>query len=98
MEHNTDKEKWINEVLDSTRGIRRAQPGNDLFDRVTTRLSRSGTAVRLPLVRWAAAAIFLVVLNVGSVIYDTHQGSHSAPLTGESAIATEMQSVTTYNY
>ena len=39
MRNNTDKENWIDGVLNSTQGISRAQPGNDLFDKINSKLN-----------------------------------------------------------
>ena|SRR5579872_1450764 len=99
MENNTNKEKWIDEVLNSAQGIKRAQPGADLYEKITDKLSRSqSVAVSFPVKQWAAAAILLLALNVGSVIYFDRQENSAASVTTGNPIASEIQTVTTYNY
>lgn len=60
------KERWIEEVLDSTKGIKRARPKADLFAKIEQRI-RKVEAKIIPLRRLqiaAAAAVVLMVLNV----------------------------------
>jgi negative regulator of sigma E activity len=95
MENNNSKDQWIDEALNSTNGMRKAQPGNGLYDKVIGNLSRP--AVRKQVTRWAAAAILLLALNIGSVLYNKNRNS-STPQSSENPIAAEMQAETTYNY
>jgi hypothetical protein len=88
MTNNTDKEKWIDEVMSSTAGMSRANPDTDLFNRISSKLNvpQVVKSTPLPVKQWAAAAILLLALNVGSILYYRNQHTH--------AEATE----TTYNY
>jgi len=102
MDNNIEKEKWIDEVFSSTQGMLRAQPGEGMFQKINARLNepREVKTVPLPLKQWAAAAILLLALNVGSVIYYAGQNTKD---TGSNAVAanpvaTEIQSESTYNY
>jgi hypothetical protein len=100
MTNNTNKEKWIDEVMNSTQGMSRADPDNDLLDKITSKLN-SPNAVKttpLPVTQWAAAAILLIALNVGSVIYFTNHNKTMATATNNNPFATEIPSVSTYNY
>ena len=75
MAGNTNKEKWIDDVLNSMQGASVAQPGEGLYDRVMMQMStpRPETGRPVPVKQWVAAAILLLALNVGSVIYFTSQ-------------------------
>ncbi len=98
MEHNTRKEQWIGAVLASTEGMKRAQPQDGLYDNLLSRLNSSQTnVVSFPVRQWAAAAILLLALNIGSVIYFTNQ--QKVPETGPATHPLAMQlPSSTYNY
>jgi hypothetical protein len=98
MVHNTDKENWINEVLGSTQGMKRAAPGADLFEKITARLANPSSvrATPLPIKQWAAAAILLLALNIGSVVYFTSQKKTTD--SSKNPFAAAMQEESTYNY
>ena len=57
-------------------------------------------ATALPVKQWAAVAILLLALNVGSVIwYTTNERNGTAETAaGGNPFAAQMQSVSTYNY
>jgi len=61
------KEKWAEEVLHSLDGLKRAEPADDLFDKITTKIQEKKQAVIIPVkrLRWLAAAACLVIgLNI----------------------------------
>lgn len=99
MEHNTNKEKWINEIMGSTAGMQRAKPKEGLYDRVMSRLGDEPTVRTIPLnvKRWAAAAVLLVALNAVSVVYFTQNRKVASDL-AESTQTLDIPSVSTYNY
>ena len=99
MEHNANKEKWIDEVMSSTRDMQRALPGADLYEQITAKLARpQAVANPFPVKQWAAAAILLLALNVGSVVYFASHDKKVATTPSENPIASEIQLETTYNY
>jgi len=100
MENNTNKEKWIDEVLGSVQGISRAQLCTDLYEQIGMKLNNRQTArkIPLPVKQLAAAAMLLLALNVGSVIYFMTQNKKTAVTASEHSMAMEIQSVITYNY
>jgi len=99
MEHNINKDKWIDEVLNSTWGMSRAQPVAGLFEQITAKLSEPQTIkmIAFPVKQWVAAAIVLLALNVGSVIYFA-QNKGGVTNSKENPLAMEIQSASTYNY
>lgn len=99
MESNM-KEKWIDDVMGSLEGMSKAQPREDLYEGIMTRLSGPNIRTR-PLLpkQWAAAAILLLALNVGSVVYfSERQHKTGAKSTDTNPFAMEIQSESTYNY
>ncbi len=99
MEHNTNKERWIDEVMNSTQGMSRAQPGAGLYEQITAKLTRPQTATTsFPVKRWAAAAILLLTLNVGSVIYFNNREKKATNISTSNPLASEIQTETIYNY
>jgi len=100
MENNTNKEKWIDDVLGSVQGISMAQPRTGLYEQVVMKLSnpQKTRKIPLPIKQLAAAAMLLLALNVGSVIYFMTQNKKTAVTASEHSMAMEIQSVITYNY
>ena len=100
MDHNTKREKWIDEVLESTIGMVPAQPDSGLHERVMRKIdaSKTNTTSAIPLRGWAAAAVLLLAINMLSVIRYTKRSGDKAPATGTNAIAFQVQSAPSYNY
>ncbi len=97
MENN--KEKWIDEVLNSTGGMSRAVPDNGLYEKVVARIkTRQTNIIPFPVKRWVAAAILLLALNIGSVIYFMSQNRGAYTASTDTPLAIELQSSSTYNY
>ena len=62
----SDKDKWVNEVLGSLEGSKRAVPPPDLFARINQKIARPEAKI-VPIGSYrlaAAAAVLLLVLNV----------------------------------
>lgn len=61
-----DKEKWMNDVLDSVQGSRRAKPHPELFAKIEAAVYAPQSKV-IPIRQWrlfAAAAVCLLMLNI----------------------------------
>jgi DUF917 family protein len=99
MNTNDRKEQWINEVLDSTGGMQKANAAPRLYERVIANINPATKShnITISLKQWAAAATILLALNLGSVIYFARQKSN-APVNAVSQLAGEMQTETIYNY
>ncbi len=97
---NTDKEKWISEVLGSANSMQPAFPPSDLFEKVMIKLNNPEKAriIVIPAKRWAAAAMLLLTLNIGSAIYSIEQNRKTNSIAKSNPITTEMQLESTYNY
>ena len=100
MENNSNKELWINEVLGSTKGMVRPQPVPELYTGIMQKLndSKEGIKVRMPLRQWAAAALLLLAVDAGSVVYYTSRSGKTNERNTGNSIAMEIVSTPTYNY
>jgi len=100
MENNSNKEQWVRDVMNSTSGMQKASPGEGLLANVMAQLDNAPTTriIRFPVKQWAAAAILLLALNVGSVIYFTNRSSNQEKTNTGNPLAAEMQLNATYNY
>ena len=104
MKHNTNEEKWIEEVLNSTQGMQKAQPRADLYEQILLGLNnKSSKSTAAPVMRyWAAAAILLVVINASSIAYYSRHKAPGAQLAAtektDNPFGMEIQSQSTYNY
>ncbi len=100
MVNNADKERWIEEVLNSTRGMSRAQPGDDLLEKIHSKINnyREAKTIPFPVKQWVAAAILLVLLNAGSVVWFTANSKKAINTDNVNPLASEMQLESTYNY
>jgi hypothetical protein len=98
MANQQNKGQWIDEVLNSTSGMAKAQPADGLFGRISHKLNnKQATYLSIPIKQWAVAAMLLLMLNIGSVIYFTANNKKAARATGNPLTA-EMQLESTYNY
>ena len=96
-----NKEQWINKIIESTGGMHRAAPADGLYEKINLKISKpSHTAytITFPVKRWAAAAILLLTINIGSCIYALEQDRTKANTNSSITLADEMQSSSTYNY
>ena len=96
----TDKEKWINEVMASTNGMQPAMPPSYFFEKITKGISspRKGKVIAFPVKQWAAAAVLLLSINIGSAIYSIEHKRKTGNIASSVPIAVEMQLESTYNY
>ena len=98
MSHNTDKETWINEVLGSTAGRQPVAP-TGLYGKIMARLESHPVvrSIPFPVRRWAAAAVLLLALNIGSVAYFSAR-QNAQRSTTSNPFAAAIQDESTYNY
>lgn len=100
MENDTKKEVWMDDVMDSLKGMKRASAGGDMYARVMQRTTVATATARFPIKIWAAAAILLLAVNISSAIYATaKKRSIAASVHTGNELAIEIQSASTYyNY
>lgn len=93
-----NKDKWIDDIIDSTRGMRKAEPAADFYEQVLLKLNKPAVikGISMPLRNWAAAAILLLAVNIGSIVYVIdRRGSESSAV---NPLASQLQLESTYNY
>ena len=96
----TNREQWIDDVMASASGISRAQPSPGFYEGVSAKISApvATRTIAIPLKQWVAAAVLLVAINIGSVIYFTTRNSRAAVSNNVNPFAAELQEGSTYNY
>ena len=93
------KSEWINEVINSTSGMAKVSSAPGLHDRIFLKINEpAANFMQLPVKRWVAAAIILMALNIGSVIYYSSRNSAPTENNNSNPLAAELSSVSTYNY
>jgi len=67
----TNKEKWINEVMLSTQGMTRVKPPSDLFDTIQNDIENKAAIIPLNRLKWVVgvAAVFLFINVIGIQSY-----------------------------
>ena len=94
-----NKEQWVNEVLESTTGMHRAAPHPGLFDRVTALANgHRHHSAPIPARKWVAAAILLVILNVGSILYALDRHRDERNTVASNTLFSDIQTGSSYNY
>lgn len=64
-----DKNKWIDETMNSTDGMQRATPSDDLFSRIEQRIAAGVSIVRTVSLRTVSMAAASIVLLVAANIF-----------------------------
>lgn len=92
------KEKWINEVLESTKGLTKAQPSPFLFEKIAQAIetAKQQAPVLKPGLKWAFAisVIILVTVNLFSVIKNSSSEKNKTVV----GVHSEYDHSTIYNY
>jgi hypothetical protein len=89
---NMNKEKWINEVMNSLDGVKPAGANPFLYDRILGRIRNAEAAYASPKLVWLAAAslALLIALNVFII-----QRSGNSKTSDVEQLATSMQLINT---
>ena len=96
-----NKEKWVNNAMDSASGISRATPPQDLILKINARLNKTdsvSTTIRFPFKKWAAAAVLLIAMNAASAVYFAGHSSKQKGGKEIYSIVGEVQVETLYTY
>lgn len=100
MTPGMNKEQWIDSVINSTDGMAKASPASSFYEGVINKLDnhRAVKTIAFPIKQWAAAAILLLALNIGSILYYTEHSKRSNAGENGNPLAAAMSSSSTYNY
>ena len=96
-----EKETWINEVMESTRGMNPVEANPFLFEKIQFRMearSRETSLTKVFSKGWAIAAVLLLALNIVSFTYMLKDSSQPQKQSGYQALAKEMGLSNMYNY
>jgi hypothetical protein len=91
-----EKEKWIEEVFESTKGMRKLEASPFLFEQVSARVNKQEPRLSIG-IKWAmgfTAALFLTIniLSVGQATDFKHQAA------AKTASQQEFNYITVYSY
>ena len=97
---NLNKEKWIDEVLESTHNMHHVEPRLDLYAQIRLKLNKPAAVrgISMPLKQWVAAAVLLLALNISSIVYFMDHRAMHGNSAGNNPLASEIQTESTYNY
>lgn len=96
-----EQENRINEVLESTKGMQRAEPNPFLFEQIAARIEKEKVKpVKVPFIRWAIAisSAAVIVINVLCISLASKNNPEQQQASVVSEIAKEMGYRSNYNY
>jgi len=96
-----ESENWINETLESTKGMQRAEPNPFLFEKIAGRIQNEKVKpVKVPVARWAfaASAAVLICINIISISVSSQAKDSASEKDQISELANELGYKTNYNY
>ena len=96
-----EKENWIIEVFESTKGMQKAEPSPFLFEKITARINKNDFATDSlsPVVKWGLTGLVLLIfsLNVISIL-NTNKEVVAQETTIDTATDSYFNNSTTYMY
>lgn len=97
------KEKWINEVFESTKNLERQEAPAFLFEKVIGKIELSkkeSREVNSSTLKWAAgfAAVVVLTINIFSVKKVVSEGKHAEVQGMNSEMQSGLNNSTIYNY
>lgn len=91
------KEEWINEVFESTKGLEKATASTFLFEKIANRIEREKQTYVKPGLKWAFAVsvVILITVNLFSVL-KVSSGRETSK--AKTSAGSEYDHSTIYNY
>ena len=96
-----EKEDWINEVMQSTKGIRPMEANPFLFEKIAFKIDMKASDVTQEksfFKSWALAASLIVMINIISFLYIQKDKPFQQKEMGYAALSKEMGLIQTTNY
>jgi hypothetical protein len=96
-----EKENSINDVLESTKGMRKAEPSPFLFEQITARIDKGQyTSVKAdPFLKWGLTSLVLIMLSLNLIsITKTKNTEVASQENSETTVQSYFNNATTYNY
>lgn len=93
-----EQSKWINEVLESTKGMQKAEPGPFLFEKVTSRINKAKTSTgqTSPVIKWAFAVSAVVIISLNTMVIADY-GSNETTSNSDSELVSDLSTQLGYN-
>lgn len=103
MNKSSDREKWVNEVLNSTEGMKKAEANPFLYEKIMYKLQDREAVQDIPakvlLPKWVFAAVVVLLLNSLAIVKETNKGKSIRDTdTPAMGMLSEIGNQTTYNY
>ncbi len=103
MNKSSDKEKWVNEVLSSTEGMKKAEANPFLYEKIIYKLQHRETVQDIPakvlLPKWILAGVVILLLNSLVLVKEMNRGKNIRNTdTQGMGMLSELGNQTTYNY
>jgi hypothetical protein len=84
------KTRWVEEVLESTKGIERAKPNSNLFAKIEAKISnKDAKIIPIYIKKYAGVAAAVLLLLNGYAIKNSLENNNQVAQTTESTEATE---------
>ncbi|HWY12649.1 MAG TPA: hypothetical protein VN026_15050 [Bacteroidia bacterium] len=98
-----EQNNWINEVLESTKGMQKAEASPFLFEKISNRIQTGKTAspVKTNNIKWVfvlVAAVILIVNIIAISNYSNSENKNSNETELVSALGSELGYNSNYNY
>ena len=97
-----EQNNWINEVLESTTGLQKAEPSPFLFEKVSQRIAQGKTrATASNSIKWGFAMATVVVVTLNVIVMSNYIGNNSSTSNNSELVSTlssELGYNTNYNY
>lgn len=98
------QENWINEILESTKGMHKAEPSPFLFEQVTSKIKSGKTGMVYSsngnnTVRWGLAVLVSVIISVNVIsIVKSNLKTNSTNESSAIQSTNELNNATIYSY
>ncbi len=98
-----EQNNWINEVLESTKGMQKAEASPFLFEKISNRIQSGKTTapVRSNSIKWAFASFAAIILIINVIALSNYSGSENKNTDTTELVSTlgsELGYNSNYNY
>lgn len=98
-----EKDNWIDDVLNSTKGMHRAEPSPFIFEQISSKINRKAKPVYSseanPMIRWAIAMLVSVIISVNMIsLVKSNLKTNTTKETSSVETKNELDNATIYTY
>lgn len=81
-----EKENWINEVLESTKDMQKAEPSPFLFEQITSRIQKGTEVIQAdPFLKWGLTTFVVMILSLNVISIVKNNSTEVVEQTTETA-------------